>query len=121
MLNNEETFGETIEPLRGALGGDDVELRVVFNMTLSRVHSWRDGRELYMAGSGLARDARICNVGAPRRLTLFTDKYVRGEFRLYYGDVEVRGFKSEEAFLAAKLEISDGDAIFRYPHPPDSP
>lgn len=79
------------------------------------------GRELYMAGPSLAPDARVYLVGAPWRLTLFTDKYVRDELRLYYGDIEVRGFKSEEAFLDAKLEISDEDVIFRYSDPPDSP
>ncbi len=73
-----------------------------------------------MAGPSLAPDARIYRVGAPWRLTLFTDRYVRDELRLYYGNIEVRGFKSGEAFLGTKLEISDEDVIFRYSDPPDS-
>ncbi len=80
-----------------------------------------DGRERYMAGPSLAPDARVYLVDAPWRLTLFTDRYAKDELRLYDGDIEVRGFKSEEAFLGTKLEISDEDVIFRYSDPPDSP
>ena len=74
-----------------------------------------------MAGPSLAPDARAYLVGAPWRLIWFTDRYVRDELRPYYGNIEVRGFKSEEACLDAKLEISDEDVIFRYSDPPDSP
>ena len=74
-----------------------------------------------MAGVSLAPGARVYLAGAARRLTLFADRYVRAELRLYYGDIDVRGFKRGEAFLDAKLEISDEDVIFRYSDSPNSP
>ena len=118
--NCEETFGKTIERLRGALGGDDVEIRVVFNMTpFPRSFLARWPGALY-GRLCLARYARICNAGAPWRLTLFADRYGRDELQLYFGDIEVREFKSGETFLDATLEISDEDVIFRYSDPPDS-
>ena len=72
---------------------------------------------LYMAVPSLAPGALGYLVGAPWRLTLFTDRYVRGEPRLYYSDIEVRGFKIEDA----KFEISDEDVIFRSSDLLDSP
>ena len=74
-----------------------------------------------MVGASLAPDARAYLAGVPWRSTLFTDRYVRAELRFYYGDIDVRGFKRGEAFLDAKLEISDEDVIFRYSDSPNSP
>ena len=61
-----------------------------------------------MAEPSLVSDVRVYLAGAPWRLTLLADRYVRG-------------FRSEETLLNAKLEISDEDVIFRYSDPPDSP
>ena len=74
-----------------------------------------------MAGSSLAPDARGYLLVVPRRLTFFTDRYTGDQLWLNYGDSEVRGFKSKEAFLDAKLEIGDEESIFRYSDPPDAP
>ena len=67
-----------------------------------------------MAGPSMAPDARVYLVGAPWRSTLFTDRYVRDGLRLYYGDMEMRGFKNEEAFLDANLQIRDEDTVYYY-------
>ncbi|MCH7510931.1 MAG: glycosyltransferase family 39 protein [Chloroflexi bacterium] len=86
--------------------------------------SARDGRQLLdqvrEEYPTLPSDGRLVLVDVPWTLVLFGDTRLRDAFRIYYGDIEVRGFKSEEAFLDAKLEISEDDVIFRYSDPPDS-
>ncbi len=69
----------------------------------------------------LSPDARLYLVDVPWTLVLFNDTRLRDAIRIYYGDIEVRGFKSEEAFLDAKLEPSEDDIIFHYSDTADSP
>ena len=69
----------------------------------------------------LPSDSRLVLVDVPWTLVLFGDTRLQAALHIYYGDIEVRGFKSEEAFLDAKLEIGDDDVIFRYSARPDSP
>ncbi|MCH8901137.1 MAG: hypothetical protein IIC88_02450 [Chloroflexi bacterium] len=69
----------------------------------------------------LAPDARVYLVDVPWLLILLTDRYVRDELRLYYGDIEVRAFGNEAQLDEADLERSDDDIIIYYRPPGRSP
>ena len=69
----------------------------------------------------LAPDARVYLVGVPGLIILFTDSYLQDELRLYYGDIEVRAFRSEAKFDEADLERRDDDIIIHYRPPGSSP
>ena len=73
-------------------------------------------REAYPS---LPPDTRVYLVDVPVLLVALTDNYVRDELRLYYGDVEVRTFRSEAKFREAQLEIGDDDIVFGYCPPLD--
>ena len=80
--------------------------------------STRDGRHLLdlvrEEYPTLPSDGRLVLVDVPWTLVLFGDTRLRDAFRIYYGDIEVRGFKSEEAFLDANLQIRDEDTVYYY-------
>ncbi len=69
----------------------------------------------------LAPDARVYLVDVPWLLTFLTDRYVRDELRLYYGDIEVRAFTNDADFAEANLERSDDDIVIHYRRPGRSP
>ena len=80
--------------------------------------STRDGRHLIdqvrEEYPTLPSDGRLVLVDVPWTLVLFGDTRLRDALRIYYGDIEVRGFKSEKAFLDAKLQIRDEDTVYYY-------
>ena len=86
--------------------------------------STQDGRQLLdqvrEEYPTLPPDGRLVLVDVPWTLVVFDNTRLEAALRIYYGDIEVRGFKSEEAFLDANLQIRDEDVIFRYSDPPDS-
>ncbi len=69
----------------------------------------------------LPPDARLYLVDVPPKLVLFGDSRLQASMHIYYGDIEVRGFKNEEEYLSSNLEPSEDDVIFHYSYPPGAP
>ena len=62
----------------------------------------------------LRPDGRLFLVNVPWTLVVFDNTRLEAALRIYYGDIEVRGFKSEKEYLEAQLEIGDEDTVYYY-------
>ncbi len=85
-------------------------------------NSTRDGRHLLdqvrEEYPTLPSDGRLYLVDVPSTLVLFGDSRLQASLHIYYGDIEVRGFRNEQEYLDANLEPSEDDIIFHYSPPP---
>ena len=70
-------------------------------------------REAYPS---LAPGTRLYIVDVPGQLLIFGDMNLRNAVLLYYGDVEVRAFRSETELMQA-VKLADDDVVVRYRDP----